>query len=57
MRAVVALHYYADLPVQAVATSLGISPNTVKSQLRLALEHLRRDLGPELTTSQEVSRA
>jgi RNA polymerase sigma-70 factor (ECF subfamily) len=57
MRAVVALHYYADLPVQGVASSLGISTNTVKSQLRLALGHLRRDLGTEPATGPEVSRA
>lgn len=37
MRAVVALHYVADLSVAEVAVSVGRSPNTVKTQLRQAL--------------------
>jgi RNA polymerase sigma-70 factor (ECF subfamily) len=41
MRAVVVLRYYADLPVEGVATTMGISPNTVKTQLKTALQHLR----------------
>jgi RNA polymerase sigma-70 factor (ECF subfamily) len=40
-RAVIVLHYYADLTVAEVATMLGTSPNTVKTQLRRALERLR----------------
>jgi RNA polymerase sigma-70 factor (ECF subfamily) len=40
-RAAVALHYYADLPVDAVAKAMGTSPNTVKTQLREALAKLR----------------
>jgi RNA polymerase sigma-70 factor (ECF subfamily) len=42
MRAAVVLHYYADLSVQAVATALGKSPNTIKAQLQTALDRLRR---------------
>jgi len=40
-RAAVVLHYYADLPVAEVATVLGTSQNTVKSQLRTGLARLR----------------
>ncbi len=41
MRAAVALHYFADLTVDDVATALGRSRNTIKTELRLALERLR----------------
>jgi RNA polymerase sigma-70 factor (ECF subfamily) len=41
MRAAVVLHYFSDLPVDDVARVLGKSPNTVKSQLRVALDRLR----------------
>jgi RNA polymerase sigma-70 factor, ECF subfamily len=40
-RAAVALHYFADLPVDDVARALGKSPNTIKSQLRVGLGQLR----------------
>jgi RNA polymerase sigma factor (sigma-70 family) len=40
-RAAVVLHYYADLSVADVAVAMGTSPNTVKTQLREALERLR----------------
>ena len=49
MRAAVVLRYYADLPVRDVATALGTSENTVKTQLRQALERLRLALA-ELDT-------
>lgn len=42
MRAAVVLRYYADLPVEAVAATLGKSPNTIKAQLQTALDRLRR---------------
>ena len=42
MRAVVALHDVADLPLAEVATAVGRSENTVKSQLREARARLRR---------------
>ena len=41
MRAAVVLHYYSDLSVDDVARALGKSPNTIKSQLRVGLGHLR----------------
>jgi RNA polymerase sigma factor (sigma-70 family) len=41
MRAAVVLRYYADLPVDEVATTLGKSPNTIKAQLQTALDRLR----------------
>ncbi len=44
MRAAVVLRYYADLPVRDVAEALGTSENTVKTQLREALEQMRRSL-------------
>jgi RNA polymerase sigma factor (sigma-70 family) len=43
-RAAVVLHYYADLSVADVATAMGTSPNTVKTQLRQALDRLRTSL-------------
>ncbi|MGI8871917.1 MAG: RNA polymerase sigma factor [Candidatus Limnocylindria bacterium] len=45
MRAAVALRYYGDLTVDEVAKALGRSPNTVKSELRVALIKLRATLG------------
>ena len=47
MRAAVVLRYYADMSVREVAETLGTSENTVKTQLRESLEHMRRalDLG------------
>lgn len=51
-RAAVVLHYYADLPVVGVAAALGTSPNTVKTQLRKALESLRASLAePAIPTA------
>jgi len=47
-RAAVVLHYYADLTVSEVATVMGTSPNTVKTQLRKALESMRLRLAPPL---------
>jgi RNA polymerase sigma factor (sigma-70 family) len=48
MRAAVALRYYADLDVDAVAAALSRSRNTVKSELRLALARLRLMLGDDI---------
>ena len=44
-RAVVALHYLADLTVPEVAAILGIPAGTAKSRLNAALVVLRRRLG------------
>lgn len=45
MRAAIALHAVADLPVAEVAHALGTSENTVKAQLREARARLRVTLG------------
>lgn len=56
MRAAVVLRYYADLPVREVAEALGTSENTVKTQLREALERLRLALAESDTPrSREAS--
>ena len=56
-RAAIVLHYYADLPVVDVAAALGVSANTVKSQLQSGLEHLRRALADAPSTGPEVRHA
>jgi RNA polymerase sigma factor (sigma-70 family) len=56
-RAAVVLHYYADLPVVDVAAALGVSANTVKSQLKSGLQHLRNALADAPTTLSEVRHA
>jgi RNA polymerase sigma factor (sigma-70 family) len=53
-RAAVVLHYYADVPVDEVAAAMGTSPNTVKTQLRIALERLRAGLADEPTLVPQV---
>ena len=40
-RAVLVLRFYEDLTESQAAAALGISPNTVKSQTRVALQRLR----------------
>jgi RNA polymerase sigma-70 factor (ECF subfamily) len=56
-RAAVALHYYADLPVSDVAAAMGTSTNTVKTQLRRALQAMRAQLAeaPAANTTAEVA--
>ncbi|HEX5828424.1 MAG TPA: RNA polymerase sigma factor [Candidatus Limnocylindrales bacterium] len=44
MRAVIVLHHYLDLPLPAVADSLGIPLGTAKSRLHRALGQLRAAL-------------
>jgi RNA polymerase sigma-70 factor (ECF subfamily) len=44
MRAVIVLHHYLDLPLPAVATTLGIPVGTAKSRLHRALHLLRAAL-------------
>jgi RNA polymerase sigma factor (sigma-70 family) len=45
MRAAVVLHHMAGLSVTETATALGVSENTVKSQLKTGLARLREALG------------
>jgi RNA polymerase sigma-70 factor, ECF subfamily len=44
VRAAVVLHHMVGLPVAEVAGALGTSPNTVKTQLRVGLGRLRKEL-------------
>ena len=57
MRAAVVLRYYADLPVEGVAAAMGKSPNTIKAQLQVALDRLRRTLPDPATRITETSHA
>lgn len=45
IRAAIALHHLAGLSVEETARAMGVSENTVKSQLRTGLARLREDLG------------
>lgn len=51
-RAVLVLRFYEDLTEPQTAAALGISPNTVKSQTRVALQRLR-ELAPDTVASFE----
>ena len=51
-RAVLVLRFYEDLTEVQAAAALGVSPNTVKSQTRVALQRLR-ELGPDAVASFE----
>jgi len=44
IRAAIALHYLAGLPVSEAAAAMGVSENTIKSQLKTGLARLREDL-------------
>ena len=57
MRAAVGLRYYLDLPVEQVAEVLEVSPNTIKTQLKSALAHLRTALADEPMAPGEVQHA
>ena len=57
MRAAVGLRYYLDLPVETVAEVLDVSPNTIKTQLKSALAHLRTSLAEESMPVAEVRHA
>ena len=57
MRAAVGLRYYLDLPVETVAEVLDVSPNTIKTQLKSALAHLRTALAEEPMPVAEVRHA
>ena len=51
-RAVLVLRLYEDYTEVQAAAALGISPNTVKSQTRVALQRLR-ELAPDAVASFE----
>lgn len=51
-RAVLVLRFYEDLTESQAAAALGISPNTVKSQTRVALKRLR-ELAPDAVSTFE----
>ncbi|HWJ67852.1 MAG TPA: SigE family RNA polymerase sigma factor [Nocardioides sp.] len=51
-RAVLVLRFYEDLTETQTAAALGISPSTVKSQTRVALQRLR-ELAPDAVASFE----
>jgi RNA polymerase sigma-70 factor (ECF subfamily) len=57
MRAAIGLRYYLGLPVDAVAEVLEVSPNTIKTQLKSALAHLRVALADEPAILAEVRHA
>jgi len=44
MRAAIALHHLSGLSVAETARALGVSENTVKSQLKTGLGRLREEL-------------
>lgn len=46
-RAAIAIHYLAGLSVADTALALGVSENTIKSQVRTGLDRLREVLGDE----------
>jgi RNA polymerase sigma factor (sigma-70 family) len=46
-RAAIALHYLAGLPIAETALALGVSENTIKSQVKTGLARLREVLGDD----------
>ncbi len=56
MRAAIVLRYYADLPVDEVASALGKSPNTIKAQLQAALDRLRISLADPISPATPEAR-
>ena len=55
LRAVIVLHHYLDLPLPAVADSLGIPLGTAKSRLHRALGLLRAALDADARASLELA--
>ena len=51
LRVVLVLHYYVDLPVSAIADTLGIPLGTAQSRLARALASMRADLATDDGTS------
>jgi DNA-directed RNA polymerase specialized sigma24 family protein len=55
MRAVIVLHHYLDLPLPAVAASLGIPEGTAKSRLHRALGLMRAALDADARAQPEFA--
>jgi len=55
MRAVIVLHHYLDLPLPAVAESLGIPLGTAKSRLHRALGQMRAALEADARSVRELA--
>jgi RNA polymerase sigma-70 factor (ECF subfamily) len=51
-RAVLVLHHYLDLPVDAIAEVLAVAPGTVKSRLHRGLEQVRRAITADVSRPQ-----
>ena len=45
-RVALVLRYYADLPVDAIATAVGCRPGTVRTRIHRALTTLRKEMTP-----------
>jgi RNA polymerase sigma-70 factor (ECF subfamily) len=55
MRAVIVLHHYLDLPLPAVASTLGIPLGTAKSRLHRALVQMRAALDADSRVGRELT--
>ena len=55
MRAVIVLHHYLDLPLPAVASTLGIPLGTAKSRLHRALGQMRAALDADSRVGSELT--
>ena len=53
-RAAVVLRYYLDLPDADIATQLSCSPQTVRSQIHRALDHLRNSTSTRMEPRDEA---
>ena len=54
-RAVIVLHHYLDLPLPAVASTLGIPLGTAKSRLHRAMGQMRAALDADYRTGSELT--
>jgi RNA polymerase sigma-70 factor (ECF subfamily) len=54
-RAVVVLHHYLDLPLEAVAEVLGVPPGTVRSRLHHAMRGLRAALDADARPARQAA--
>ena len=55
MRAVIVLHHFLDLPLRAVASTLGIPLGTAKSRLHRALAQMRAALDADTRGRSELT--